>query len=347
MLHNRLICQWSTTQLVRVAFSHLAAWTAVALSLLGFILSDSGPARSQIYPSRYVRIIVPFPPGGPNDVLARTVGRRLSEVWGQEVIVENKPGAGTQIGAEYVAKSAPDGYTLMVTSDATGVINPLLYRKLRYDPLRDFVAVSGIAANYQALVATRTLPADTVADLIALAKSKPGELNCGSFGLGSSSHLNMEMFERMAGVKISVIHYSGTGPALTDVIAGHIEMMFTNASTVAPLAKDGKVKLLGVGSPKRLLQLMDIPTIAESGLPGFDTRGWFGIYAPSATPPEIVAKINGDVQHILVEPAFRRDFLDPYMFDPLQGSPDQFAEFIKSDVQKWRDIIRGANLQLD
>jgi tripartite-type tricarboxylate transporter receptor subunit TctC len=323
-------------------------WSAAALVALGLLNPlFRAFADSPAYPQKYVRIIVPFPPGGPNDVLARTIGARLSAMWGQQVIIENKGGAGTQIGAEYVAKSPPDGYTLMVTSDATGVINPLLYKKLRYDPDRDFVPVSGIVSNYQALVANPSVPADTVADLIALAKSKPGELNYGTFGLGSSSHLNMEMFQKMAGIKVNVIHYPGTGPALSSVVGGHIQLMFTNASTVAPFAKDGKVKMLGVGSPRRLAQLPNVPTVAESGLPGFDTRGWFGIYAPWRTPPAIVAKINADVHRVLQDPAFQKTFIEPYMFEPMLLSPQEFDQFIRADVGKWRDIIRGQNLQLD
>ena len=221
------------------------------------------------YPLSFVRIIVPFPPGGPNDVLARTIGKRLSELWRQEVTVENKPGANTQIGAELVAKSSPDGYTLMVTSDTTAVINPLLYKKLRYDPARDIVVASGIVSNYPGLFAAKSLPATSVTELIAFAKDKPGALNFGSFGLGSSGHLFMEMFQKMAGIKLAVIHYSGSGPALTDLMAGHIQLMFTNVSTAVPLVMDGKIKLLGVGSPKRFPQLLDVPTIAESGLPAF------------------------------------------------------------------------------
>jgi tripartite-type tricarboxylate transporter receptor subunit TctC len=334
-------------QSVYNCFSQLLAGTAFVLPLLGFNQSSPALANSQTYPQKYVRIIVPFPPGGPNDFLARTIGRRLSEVWGQAVIIENKPGAATQIGAEYVAKAAPDGYTLMVTSNATSVLNPLLYKKLLYDPLRDFVPVSGIVSNYQALAANPTLPANTVAELIALAKSKPGELNYGTFGLVRAVIWIWKCFQKMAGINLAVIHYSGTGPALTDLIGGHIQLMFTNTSTVAPFAKAGKVKLLGVGSPKRLPQLPDVVTISENGLPGFDTQGWFGIFAPSGTPPEIVMKINNDVQRVINEPAFRTNVLEPGMFEPMLYSPEQFAKFIKSDAKKWQATIGGANLHLD
>lgn len=299
------------------------------------------------YPLRFVRIVVPFPPGGPNDVLARTIGRRLSELWRQEVIVENKPGANTQIGAELVAKSIPDGYTLMVTSDTTAIINPLLYKKLRYDPTRDFVPVSGIVSNYPGLFAAKSLPATSVTELIAFAKDKPGTLNFGSFGLGSSGHLFMEMFQKMAGVKFAVIHYGGSGPALTDLMAGHIQLMFTNVSTAAPLAMDGKIKLLGVGSPKRFPQLPDVPTIAESGLPAFSARTWFAIYAPTGVPRDIIEKVNGDVQHILADPSFKTAFLDPSMFEPMLGSPNEFAAVTKADMQKWSDIIRKSGVALD
>ena len=315
-----------------------SAVAATALSRRAFAID---------YPLRFVRIVVPFPPGGPNDVLARTIGRRLSELWRQEVIVENKPGANTQIGAELVAKSIPDGYTLMVTSDTTSVINPLLYKKLRYDPARDFVPVSGIVSNYPGLFAAKSLPVTSVTELIAFAKDKPGALNFGSFGLGSSGHLFMEMFQKMAGIKLAVIHYSGSGPALTDLMAGHIQLMFTNVSTAVPLVMDGKIKLLGVGSPKRFPQLPDVPTIAESGLPAFNARTWFAIYAPAGVPRDIIEKINGDVQHILADTSFKAAFLDPSMFEPMRGSSGEFAAVAKADMQKWSDIIRDAGVALD
>lgn len=299
------------------------------------------------FPSRNVRVIVPFPPGGPNDVLARTVGKRVSSIWGQGVIVENKAGANTQIGAQFVARSESDGYTLMVTSDTTGVINPLLYRKLPYDALRDFVPISGLAKNCQALFAAPSLQVDTTADLIALAKSKPGELNFGTFGRGSSGHLFTEMFQQIAGVNMASVHYAGTQPALTDLMAGQIQVLFANASTGAPLAKDGHIKILGIGSQKRLAQVPDVPTISESGLPGFDTYSWFGLYAPANVPREIVAKINSDIQSVLMDADLKSNFLDAYMFEPMIGGPEEFSKVIETDSRKWEKVIREANLQLD
>ncbi len=309
--------------------------------------SFSRIACAETFPARYVRVIVPFPPGGPNDLIARAVGRRLADLWQQEVVVENKPGAGTQIGAEQLAKSAPDGYTLMVTSDTTGVINPHLYKTLRYDADKDFTPVSGLVSNYQALIAAPSLPVASPLDLITLAKSKPGELNYGTFGLGSSRHLFGEMFQQMANIKLTVVHYSGSAPALKDLMGGHIQLMFTNTSTAAPLAEGKQVKLLGVGSAKRIAQLPNIQTISEGGLPGFISQSWFGLYAPAKTPVDIVRKINGDVQRVLGEPAFRTTFLEPNMFEPMLGSADDFAALIQADRKKWGQIIRDANLHLD
>jgi tripartite-type tricarboxylate transporter receptor subunit TctC len=303
-------------------------------------------AAAQDFPTRQVRIVVPQSPGGVTDVIARAVGQRLSDMWGQPVIVENKAGANYQIGANFVAKAEPDGYTLLVMSEAFS-INPLLSAKLPYDPVKDFAPITGLISINHALTAHPSLPANSVKELIELAGAKPGEINYGTYGVGSTGHLNMEMFQSRAGVKLFPVHYKGATPALTDVMAGHIPLMFISVASVVEPAKAGKVKLLGIGSAQRLPALPDVPTIAESALPDFRAVTWFGLFTTGGTPREIVAKINGDIQRIAADPAFRARFLAPQMFEPLVSSPEQFAAFLTAEAQKWGKVIREANVKVD
>jgi tripartite-type tricarboxylate transporter receptor subunit TctC len=304
-------------------------------------------AHGQSYPSKPITLVVTAAPGGVTDILARTLGQRLGKIWGQQVVVENKPGASNQIGAEYVAKSAPDGYTLLVSPEATFVVNPWLYKKLPYDPVNDFVPITGLISISQALVTNPSVPAQNIKELIELAKKKPGELNYGTFGVGSTGHLNMEMLQIAAGVKLVPVHYKGATPALTDVIAGHIQMMFISTSSAIEPWKGGKLKLLAVGSSKRLARYPDMPTAAEGGLPGFQAVSWFGLFAPRGTPPEIVARVNAEVRRVFEEAEFRERFLAGNMFESIIGSPEQFAAFIKEDAQKWRDVVNKAGVKLD
>jgi tripartite-type tricarboxylate transporter receptor subunit TctC len=304
-------------------------------------------AHGESYPSKPITLVVTAAPGGVTDILARTLGQRLGKIWGQQVVVENKPGASNQIGAEYVAKSAPDGYTLLVSPEATFVVNPWLYKKLPYDPVNDFIPITGLISISQALVTNPSVPAQNIKELIELAKKKPGELNYGTFGVGSTGHLNMEMLQIAAGVKLVPVHYKGATPALTDVIAGHIQMMFISASSAIEPWKGGKLKLLAVGSSKRLARHPDIPTAAEGGLPGFQAVSWFGLFAPRGTPPEIVARVNAEVRRVFEEAEFRERFLAGNMFESMVGSPEQFSAFIKEDAQKWRDVVRKADVKLE
>jgi tripartite-type tricarboxylate transporter receptor subunit TctC len=304
-------------------------------------------AHGASYPTKTVTLVVTAAPGGVTDILARRLGQRLAQSWGQQVVVENKPGASNQIGAEYVAKSEPDGYTMLVSPEATFVVNPWLYRKLPYDPVSDFVPITGLISISQALIANPSVPAQNLKELIELAKKKPDGLNYGTFGVGSTGHLNMEMLQSMAGVKLVAVHYKGATPALTDVIAGHIHMMFISASSAIEPWKAGRLKMLAVGSNKRLAPCPDIPTVAESGLPGFQAVSWFGLFAPHGTPPEIVAQVNAEVRRIFEDGEFREKFLAANMFEPMISPPEEFSAFIKSDAQKWRDVIRNANVKLD
>jgi tripartite-type tricarboxylate transporter receptor subunit TctC len=317
------------------------------LVVLGIVLGSLAAARAQPFPTKTITLVVPVAPGGVNDIIARTVAQRLSERLGQPVVVENKPGATYQVAAEYVARSAGDGYTLLVSPEATFVINPYVFAKLPYDPAKDFVPVSGLVKIQQALVVNPAVPVQSVADLITLAKMEPDALNYGTYGIGSTGHLNMEMFQAIAGVHLVPVHYKGATPALTDVIAGHIQMMFISVGSVVERWRAGELKLLAVGSKERLARLPDVPTIAESGMSGFEAVSWFGLFAPAGTAPAIVDLLNAQVQHILSEPDFRAAVLDPQFFEPMTGSPQDFAAFVKTDAEKWLRVIRAANVRVE
>jgi tripartite-type tricarboxylate transporter receptor subunit TctC len=316
------------------------------LLLLGCVATSAVAAQAQSYPAKPVHVVVAYPAGGATDVIARAVSQRLGDMWGHQIVVENKGGAGTQIGAEYVAKAAPDGYTLLATADATFAFNPSLYRKLSYD-VKDFVPVSGLGIVNQVLVVNPVSPITSVRDLIAQARAKPGEINYGTMGAGSSGHLNMAMFEHMAGVTLAPVHYRGGAPFMTDLLGGHVQAGFLSLTLVAEQIKAGQLRALGVGSSARIAQLPDVPTIAEAGVPGFDAETWFGLFAPRGTPPAIVAKLNADVQRVLADPAFRETFLVPTFFEPIKGAPDEFAAFIRNESLKWSKVIKDANLSVE
>jgi tripartite-type tricarboxylate transporter receptor subunit TctC len=318
---------------------------AVACGL--FWLVSPFTAHAQSYPSKPVRVVVPLPAGGATDVIARAVSARLAEMWGQQIVIENKGGANTQIGAEAVAKAAPDGYTLLATSEATLAVNPFLYRKLAYEA-KDLIPVSGLGLITQALVVHPSVPANSVAELIALAKQKPGALNYGSLGIGSSSHLNTISFETMAGVSLGApVHYRGGAPALTDVIGGHTQVLFISVTLMNQPWKAGQLKALGVGGSKRVPQFPELPTISESGVPGYQAVSWFGLFAPAGTPAEIVGKINADVQRILTDTSFQEKFLTPSFFEPILGSVGAFADYVKAEQGKWSKIIADAKLSAE
>jgi tripartite-type tricarboxylate transporter receptor subunit TctC len=317
-----------------------------ALALLASLALCSG-ALAQSFPSKPVHMVVPLAAGGAADTIARAVAQRLAETWNQQVLIENKAGANTQIGAQQVAKSAPDGYTLLASAETTFVVNPSLYSKLSYDPAKDFAPISGLGIINQALIVHPSVPATTVKELISLAKAKPGELTYGTFGIGSSGHLNMEMFQGMAGVTLRPVHYRGGAPALTDVMGGHTDALFISLGQMAQPWQAGQVRALAVGSRKRVAEFPQLPTVAESGLPGFEAASWFGLVAPSGTPPEIVRKINADVQRILTDAAFKEKFLVPNRYEPIIGSPEEFAAFMKADTEKWTKVIKDANVKVD
>ena len=318
------------------------AWRIIVAALLvGF---SQQVALAQ-YPVKPVRVIVPYSPGGAVDSFARVLTQQLSEHWNQSVVVENRPGASTMIGAEQVAKSPADGYTLLLTAELTLVTLPHLYEKIPYDPLRDFAPITGLVSATQALVANPSLPVKTVNDVVTLAKAKPGELPYGSFGIGSTGHLNMEVFQAMTGTRFNHIPYSGAGPAMNDVVGGHVSLMFAALSIVKGSVGAGKLRMIGVGSDRRSGEFPDVPTISESGVPGFEAKSWFGLVAPAGTPPEIIKKINEDVTKVISDPAFARQYLAAQGLVPITGTPEEFAAFIRAETKRWGKVVKDANIQ--
>lgn len=316
---------------------------ALTLACIGLFVAS---AQAQTYPAKPITIVVTLAAGGAADVIARALAQRLSEEWSQPVLVENKGGANNQVGTTAVARSAPDGYTLLLTPEHTFTVNPYLYRKLSYDPAKDFIPVSSLVGISQALVVHPSLAMQTVGDLITAAKDNPGGFNYGSLGVGSGPHLSMELLQFMSGTKLNAVQYKGAAPALTDVIAGHIPMMFVSTGLIVQPWKAGQLRPLGVGSRERLAQFPELPTMAET-LPGFTALVWFGLFAPNGTPREIVVKINTAVQRILADRSFRDRFLTPNLYEPMPGSPEQFANDIRRDSERWQKVIRDAKLAIE
>jgi tripartite-type tricarboxylate transporter receptor subunit TctC len=322
---------------------------SLAAPVLLACLVAAGTARAQSYPARTITLTVTAAAGGVTDVVARALGQRLAEAWGQQVVIENKGGAAHVVGAQSVAKAAPDGYSLLVAEAGTFTINPTLYGKgkLPYDEETDFIPITGIVRINQALLGHPSLPADTVRELIALAKERPGDLTYGTAGIGSAPHMNMVLFERMAGVKLQAVHYRGAAPALTDVMAGHVQLMSVSVSLALPASRAGQVKVFGIGSSRRLAGAADIPTVAESGLPGYEASTWFGLFATAGTPRAIVDKLNAEVANILADPQFREKVLAPQMFEPMASTPEAFADYIRAQTRKWAEVIRAQKLTID
>jgi tripartite-type tricarboxylate transporter receptor subunit TctC len=324
----------------------MTSWRC-ALTLLG-CLAVTTTAQAQTYPSKTITLVVTAAPGGVSDLIARALGQRLTQAWGQQVVIENRGGAAHVLGAQQVARAAPDGHTLLVAEAGTFVINPTLYPKgkLPYDTENDFAPITGLIRINQALVARTALPVSSAADLIKLAKSKPNEFTYGTAGVGSGPQMNIVMFENMAGVSLRPVHYRGAAPALNDVMAGHIDLMSISVSLVVQPHQEKKLKILGVGAPKRVAQLPDSPTVSESGVPGYVAATWFGLVAPRKTPRDIVVKVNAEVQKILGDPAFREKFLAPQMFESMAIDPDTFDKYIKSETARWAKVIREQKLTI-
>jgi|KBSMisStaDraftv2_1062788.scaffolds.fasta_scaffold02822_11 tripartite-type tricarboxylate transporter receptor subunit TctC len=297
------------------------------------------------YPEKPIRIVVAYTPAGATDILARTVGQKLNEVWGQPVIIDNRPGANGNIGTEYAAKATPDGYTILMVTAGTHGINPSLYRKLGFDAVKDFEAVSLVAMVPNIFVVNNSLPAKDVREFIAYAKANPGKLNYGSPGNGSTAHLSMELFKSMTGIQMVHIPYKGSAGVLADLIGGQIVATMDNMPPYLPQVKAGKIRALAVSPAKRSAAAPDIPTVAESGVPGYDSGAWFGLVAPAHTPKDVVNKLSRETARIL-QLADVRARLTDLGAEPVGGTPEQFAAHIKSEIAKWAKVIKEANVEL-
>jgi tripartite-type tricarboxylate transporter receptor subunit TctC len=314
--------------------------------MLALALGVALDAAAQPYPAKSIRFIVPFPPGGSADILARAIGQKAGEGLGQSVVVENRPGAGTAIGAEALAKSAPDGYAIMIGTVSSHAINPALNPKLPFDPVKDFTPVSLVASIPFAMIVHPSVPAKTVQEFVALARAKPGTLNYSSAGSGTSNHLAGELLKSMAGIDIVHVPYKGSAPALNDLISGQVALMFDLVLTAAPHVKSGAVRGLAVTGAKRSSALPDLPTVAESGIPGYEVSAWFGIFAPAGVPQPVVQRLNAEFVKALREPDLRQR-LASQGAEPLTSTPDEFAAYLRAEIDKWAKVVKAAGMKAD
>ena len=314
-------------------------------SVKGFLLFCFllGPVLAQEYPSRPVRIVVPSPPAGGTDIVARVLAQHFSKAFGQQFFVENKPGAGNMIGIEAVARSAPDGYTLLMSA-STLALNSVLFKKVPYDPVRDFAPITLTATAPNVLLVHPSVPAQSLAEFIALAKAKPGALSYGTPGIGTSPHLSMELLKSMAGIDLQHIPYKGTAAAVTDVIGGQIAATFSNALTAKPQVDAGRVRALAITGPRRIEALPNVPPVAEAGVPGYEAMQWYGLLAPAGTPAAIVERLNAEALKALRSPEMK-ERLSADGAEPLGGSPAEFAALIRRELDKWTRVAHAAGIE--
>ena len=321
------------------------ALTRAGFALLALSVAYAAAAQSP-YPNKAVRILVPFPPGGPADALARIIGDHLSQSLGQPFVVENKPGAGGNIGMEQGAKAPPDGYTLTLAAVGNLTIAPSLYSKLPYDAAKDYAPISVLATVPNILITAPTVPAKTLRDLITLAKARPGTLNFASPGNGSGAHLAGELLKNMAGIDIVHVPFNGVGPAMTAVLAGDVQLFFAQSSAALQYINTGKVTALGVAGAKRMTAAPELPTLAEAGLPNFEVTSWYGLVAPAGTPSAIVERLNNEIVKALANPDVRVK-LAGLGAEPVGNSPGEFAAMQKSEAARWAKLAKEANLRSD
>jgi len=317
-----------------------------AAGIFGAALLLPAIAQGQGYPNKPIRLVVPFPPGGSLDVVARAVGAKLSEAWGQPVVIDNRPGAGGNIGADLVAKSPPDGYTILEGALSTHAVNVTLYGKLPYDPIKDFAPISLVAITPNVLVLNPAAPFNTVPELIAYAKANPGKLSFGSGSNGSAGHLAGELFKTDAHIDMVHIPYKGGAPALQALLAGDTQLMFDNLANSMQQVKAGKLKAIAVTTAKRSALVPELPTLSETGVPGFDIYTWWGFMAPAGTPKEIIAKWNTEVTRILNTPEMKAFFAQQGA-EPAPTTPEQFEVLIKSEITKYTKIIKESGAKVD
>jgi len=301
---------------------------------------------AQNYPAKPIRLLVPFAPGGTTDVIARLVGQKLTEALGQQVVIDNRPGANGNLGTEIAVKSPADGYTLVMSYDGTMAINPSIYKKLPFDPQKDLAPVASVAQVPLLMVVHPGVPATNVREFVALARASPGRINYSSAGHGSTGHLTGELLKTRAGIDIVHVNYKGGGQAVQDLLGGQIQMLMTGLATVEGHLKGGKLRALAFTSAKRVPGAPDVPTLAESGYPGLEVASWYGILAPAGTPQDIVRKLNADINRILQSPDVR-ERLTALGTEPTGGTPEQFAETIKADTARWAKVVSDAGIRID
>ena len=318
------------------------------LAILGIAVAafTAHDAAAQAYPSKPVRIIVPYPAGGTSDILARTLGQKLSEMWNQPVIVENKPGANGNVGADFVAKAAPDGYTLLLCDVGALAISPSVYTSLGFDPNKDFAPVSMVAYSPHILVVNPALPVKTVKELIELAKAQPGKLNYAASSVASAPHLAGVDFAARTGIQWTYIPYKGGAQAVTDVVGGQADLLFNGMLATYPSVKGGKLRILAVSSANRMSAIPEVPTVAESGVPGFETGSWQGVLAPAGTPRDIVTKLNADFARVLASPEMR-ERLGAQGAEVRTNTPEAFAVFLRDETTRWAKVVSAAGVKLE
>jgi tripartite-type tricarboxylate transporter receptor subunit TctC len=318
----------------------------IFLATIAIGLATAASAFAQSYPTRPIRVIVPTPPGGPVDVVARLVANDLGPKLGQSVVVDNRPGAGNTIGSKEAAHADPDGYTLLYSSASGLVLAPMLQKNAGYDPLTSYDPIVLVAASSNILVVNPSVPVNSVQELVSYAKQNPGKINFSSGGIGVLPHLIGEMFKARAGIDIVHVPYRGGGPSINDAVAGQVQMTFEGTSVLLPLIQAGKLRALAVTSPARIAELPDVPTMIESGFPGFSSTSWTGLLAPAKTPPAVIAKLNAEINTSLKTPELKAA-LAKLSNQPLGGPPHDFTDLIKSDIAKWEPIVKGLNIKAD
>jgi tripartite-type tricarboxylate transporter receptor subunit TctC len=312
----------------------------------GSCVLAAAPAAAQDYPNKPITLVVPFAPGGSSEVLSRLIGQKLTESWKQQVVIDNRPGAAGNIAMEQVQRARPDGYTLILGHVGTLAVNPAMFAKLPYDPVRGFIPVAMIASVPNVVAVNPALPVKSLKEFVDLAKAKPGTINYGSAGNGSAGHLAMEYLRQVAKIDLTHVPYKGTGPMTTDLLAGQLQATFTGALPLMPFIKDGKLRAIAVGSAKRIPSLPDVPTVAESGYAGFETSQWYGILAPAGTPDAIVQKLSAEVNRILKMPEVTGRLSNDGSV--AQGmSPQEFATFIQSEMKRWGVVVKTAGIKVD
>jgi tripartite-type tricarboxylate transporter receptor subunit TctC len=319
----------------------------LARLLLALAAATAVPAQAQTFPSHAVKIVVPTSPGGATDAFARAIAARLSAAWGQAVVVENRAGANQILGADFVSKSAPDGYTLLVSDASSFVINPHLYKNLPYDGVNGFTPITVLVRFPWVIAVHVSVPANTFQELVAYAKANPGKLSYGSFGLGSSAHISVDYLKNLLGIDIVHVPYKGAGPAVTDLLSGRIQMMMVTPLLVEPHARSGKLRLVAAATAQRIPGLPDLPTVAESGVPGYEAGTWFALVGPAGIPRGIVAKIYSDTAKTLADPAFREQYVTRQWFEAVGNTPEQFAEYLKAEYIRWERLIRLSRVSVE